>query len=94
MGELVHWMNEDITGKKGQQRGEGQRETPTAGLKDKVEGDLDKQSVWNEGQERTHRVDKMDTEGNSQERKTGNWKKMDLWWGLTRVEKIRVLDWG
>ena len=50
----------------------------------------------NEGHERTHRVDQMVTEGNSEE------GKMEIWrgegWGWERavngVSKIMVLDWG
>jgi len=43
-------------------------------------------------QERTHRVDKMDTEGNSKEGKLESWKEEGLEWGLKRGEKIMVLD--
>ena len=49
------------------------------------------------GQERIHRVDKMDAEGNSQEGKLEIWKEEGLGWGrgsggLTSVEKILVLN--
>ena len=69
---------------------------------------MDKQWVWGGigGQERMHRVDKMDAEGNSQEGKLEIWKE-GVWWGLgsgggvgegegglTRVEKIMVLNSG
>ena len=50
-------------------------ETPTAELKVKIEGDLDKQ--WVRGGMGAGE-DKMDTEGNSQERKLGIWKEKGL----------------
>ena len=47
--------------------------TLTAELKDKIEGDRQTMGVGRiVGQEKTHGMDKMDTEGNSQEGKTGN----------------------
>ena len=45
----------------------------------------------NEGKERVHEEDNMDTEANIQ-----IWKEVGLWGGgrgLTGVEKIMVLDW-
>ena len=53
----------------------------------------------NGGQERTHGVDRMDIEGNSQERNTGNLEGGGVGvaartGGLPRTEKIVVLDWG
>ena len=52
----------------------------------------------NRWQERRHKVDKMDTEGNSKDGKLEIWKEEGLvlgeTGGLTRVEKIMVLDWG
>ena len=45
---------------------------------------MDKQWVWGGigGQERMHRVDKMDAEGNSQEGKLEIWMEEVLGWGL------------
>ena len=45
------------------------------------------------GEGRMHRVDKMESEGNSQERKLEIWKEFE-WRGLMRTEKIMVLEWG
>ena len=63
------------SGRKRNRRERG--ETPTAELKAKIEGDLDKQ--WGVGknhvQERMHGVDKMDTEGNAQDGKLELWKE-------------------
>ena len=50
----------------------------------------------NEGRGRTHAVDKINTEGNSHEGKTGNLEGGGLVGedGFTRVERIMVLDGG
>ena len=44
---------------------------------------------WTSWTKRMHGVDKMDTGG-----KTGKLEGGGIWVGLTRVEKIMVLDWG
>ena len=44
------------------------------------------------GQKGMHGVGNMDTEGNSQEGKLEIWKEKGLGSGLTRVEKVMVLD--
>ena len=43
MEGLIYWTDQDVTGQKEQHR---EVETPTAELKDKIEGDSDKQWVW------------------------------------------------
>ena len=61
-------MDQDATGHKDQKR--EREETPTAELKAKIEGSGQTKGVCrNGGQERMHGMDKMDTEGNSQEGK-------------------------
>ena len=47
----------------------------------------------NGGQDKMHGVDNRDSEGNSQEEKLEIGRRRG-WSGLTREEKIMVLDWG
>ena len=81
-------MDQDVTGEN-----EQSRENTDSGVEGQDRGRLGQtMSVGrNGGQERTHGVDKMDTEGNSQEAKSG---RRRVWVGLARVERIMVLDWG
>ena len=74
-------MDQDVTEQKEQQKEKW--ETPTAGLKDKMEGLGQTMHVGrNEEQRRMHRVDNMDTESNSHERKTGNFEEGGLGGGF------------
>ena len=73
--------------KQNKRRSRERGKMPTAVLKAKLQQTMGVER--NGGQERTHGVDKMDTEGNSQEGKTGHFKGGGIGWcegeGLTRI---------